>query len=175
MSLSLDLDGRAPRIAASAWIAPGVVLTGDVEIGDQATVWFGVIACGDTESIVLARGANVQDGSVLHADPGMPLRLGREAAVGHRAVVHGCIVGDGALIGMGAVVMNGAEIGAGATVAAAALVPEGQQIPPGSLAVGVPARVVRDGLEPQGPAISRHYRELAIRYAAALAAGAAGR
>ena len=81
MSLFLDLDGRAPRIAASAWVAPDVVLTGDVEIGEDATVWFGVIARGDTESIVLARGANVQDGSVLHADPGMPLRLGREAAV----------------------------------------------------------------------------------------------
>jgi carbonic anhydrase/acetyltransferase-like protein (isoleucine patch superfamily) len=168
VSLLLDIGGRAPRIAASAWLAPGVVLTGDVEIGEQTTVWFGVIARGDTESIVLEWGSNVQDGSVLHADPGMPLRLGRDAAVGHGAVVHGCTIGEGALIGMGAVVMNGADIGAGSTIAAGAVVRESERIPPRSLAVGVPARVVRDGVEHRGPAICRHYRELAVKYAAAL-------
>lgn len=135
--------GHVPRVAESAFVAPGAVLVGRVEVHDEASIWFHAVLRGDIEPIVVGPRSNVQDGCVLHTDEGFPLRLGAGVTVGHRAVLHGCTVEDGALIGMGAVVLNGAVVERGALVGAGALVPEGARIPAGHLALGVPARVVR--------------------------------
>jgi carbonic anhydrase/acetyltransferase-like protein (isoleucine patch superfamily) len=160
----IPVAGKAPQVAETAWLAPDVVLTGEVIVGDEATVWFGVVARGDVERIEIGSGANVQDRVVLHTDPGSPLVIGSETAVGHGAIVHGCRVGDGVLIGMGAIVLSGARIGDGALIGAGSLVLEGAEIPSRGLAVGVPARVVRliDG--DAGRRIASGYRELAARY-----------
>lgn len=138
------LDGHAPEIGPGAFVHEAAEVIGRVRIGADASVWPRAVIRGDTEEIVVGAATNVQDGAVLHADPGFPCNLGERVTVGHLAVVHGCSVGDEALIGMGAVVMNGAVVGAGSIVGAGAVVPEGTEIPPGSMALGVPARVVRE-------------------------------
>lgn len=132
-----------PHIGAQAFIAPGAVLTGDVTVHNGAGVWYASVLRGDGDSICIGENSNIQDGCVLHTDPGFPLQVGRGVTVGHRALLHGCILEDGALVGMGAIVMNGAVVGTQAMVAAGALVPEGMQIPPRMLAVGVPAKIKR--------------------------------
>lgn len=133
----------SPVVPADAWVAPDAVLAGAVTLGAAASVWYAAVVRADQETITLGARTNVQDGCVLHADPGFPLRLGDEVSVGHRAVLHGCDVGDGALVGMGAVLLNGARVGAGSLVAAGAVVLEGTEIPPGSLVAGTPAKVRR--------------------------------
>lgn len=138
------LGEQKPSTASTAWIAPGAWVVGDVELAEGSSVWFGAVLRGDTEPIAVGENSNIQDGCVLHTDPGFPLRIGAGVTVGHRAVLHGCVVEDGSLIGMGAVVLNGARIGSGSIIGAGALVPEGKSIPERSLAVGVPARVVRE-------------------------------
>lgn len=138
-----ELDGIAPQIAPDAWIAPDAQVMGRVVIEEGASVWWGAVLRGDTEEIRISAGANVQDGCVLHTDPGCPLVVGSDVTVGHKAILHGCTVGEGALIGMGAVVLNRAVIGAGSLIGAGALIPEGREIPPGSLVMGAPGRVVR--------------------------------
>lgn len=137
-----QLDGHRPQ-TEGAWIAPDAQVIGQVRLGQGASVWFGAVLRGDTDWIEVGEGSNIQDLSCLHVDPGMPLVIGRDVTVGHRAMLHGCRIGDGALIGMGATVLNGAVIGAGALVAAGALVPEGRVIPPATLVMGTPAREVR--------------------------------
>lgn len=139
-----EIDGIAPRIAPSAWIADSAEVIGDVALAEGANVWFGAVVRGDTEHLSIGAGSNVQDGSVLHADPGFPLRLGANVTVGHQAMLHGCSVGDGSLIGLQAVVLNGARIGRHCLVGAGALVTEGKEFPDGSLIVGSPAKVVRE-------------------------------
>ncbi len=143
-----QLENMCPQIAASAWVADSAQLIGNVHLGERASVWFQAVLRGDNEPIVLGEGCNVQDGCVLHTDPGMPLTLGKWVTVGHKAILHGCTVGDESLIGMGAVVLNGAVIGKHCLVGAGALVTEGKVFPDGSLIVGSPARVVRQ-LTPQ--------------------------
>ena len=143
-----QLENMRPQIAASAWVADSAQLIGNVHLGERASVWFQAVLRGDNEPIVLGEGCNVQDGCVLHTDPGMPLTLGKWVTVGHKAILHGCTVGDESLIGMGAVVLNGAVIGKHCLVGAGALVTEGKVFPDGSLIVGSPARVVRQ-LSPQ--------------------------
>lgn len=138
------LDGIEPEIDPSAWVAPGAHVIGRVVLRARASVWFGAVLRGDNEPIELGEGSNVQELACLHTDPGFPLAVGRDVTVGHRAMLHGCTIGDGALIGMGATVLNGATIGEGAVIGAGALVPEGKAIPPGALAVGMPAKVVRE-------------------------------
>jgi carbonic anhydrase/acetyltransferase-like protein (isoleucine patch superfamily) len=138
------LDGHAPELADGAFVHDGAEVIGRVRLGRRASVWPCAVIRGDTEEIAVGDETNVQDGAVLHADPGFPCRLGDRVTVGHRAVVHGCTIGDGTLIGMGAIVMNGARVGAGCIVGAGAVVPEGVVLPPGSMALGVPARVLRD-------------------------------
>ena len=139
------LDGIAPRTPADArfWIAPNAVVVGNVEIGEDASVWFGAVIRGDLDTIRIGAGTNIQDGSVLHADPGMPLTIGPNCSVGHLAMVHGCTVGAGSLIGIGAIVLNGADIGEDCLVGAGTLVPEGKVYPARSLILGSPGRVVR--------------------------------
>lgn len=134
---------QKPRVDPSAWIAPGAVLVGDVTVGPRASVWYTTVVRGDGDAIRIGARTNVQDGCVLHTDPGLVLDVGADVSVGHRAVLHGCVVEDTVLIGMGAIVMNGARIGTGSLVAAGALVTEGTQIPPRSLVVGSPAKVRR--------------------------------
>lgn len=140
---------RVPRVAATAWVHPSATVIGDVTLGDDVSVWPGAVLRGDRDAIVVGAETNVQDGAVLHCDPGLPCRIGARVTVGHRAVVHGCTIEDGALIGIGAIVLNGAVVGAGSLVAAGAVVGEGQVIPPDSLVVGVPARVLKPLSEAQ--------------------------
>jgi carbonic anhydrase/acetyltransferase-like protein (isoleucine patch superfamily) len=138
-----ELDGIAPRISDSAWIADSAQVMGNVELAEDSSVWFGVVIRGDTEFIRIGRGSNIQDLSVLHADVGMPLTVGEDVTVGHRVMLHGCTIGDGCLIGIGAVVLNGAKIGRGCLVGAGSLVTEGKEFADGSMIMGSPARVVR--------------------------------
>jgi carbonic anhydrase/acetyltransferase-like protein (isoleucine patch superfamily) len=130
------------------FIAHDATLAGSVVLENEVSVWFGVVIRADNEQVHIGEATNIQDGSVLHVDPGFPMTLGRRVTVGHKAMLHGCSVGDGALIGINSVILNGARIGAGTLVGANTLVPEGKEIPPGVLVVGTPARVVRD-LKPE--------------------------
>ena len=125
------------------WVAPTATVLGNVEIGLDASVWFGAVIRGDNELIRIGAGANIQDNCVLHTDPGFPMTIGEGATIGHMAMLHGCTIGNGALVGIGAIVLNGAVIGERALVGAHALIPEGKQIPPRALVVGAPGKVVR--------------------------------
>jgi carbonic anhydrase/acetyltransferase-like protein (isoleucine patch superfamily) len=155
-----------PEVAPSAWVAPGAYVIGDVHLGEHSSVWYGAVLRGDTEPIRVGARTNIQDGCILHADPGYPAIVGEDCVVGHRAVVHGCEIERGCLIGMGATILNGARIGEGSIVAAGALVPEGREYPPGSLIVGIPARAAKDVNEEQTQDIARGVREYVERTAA---------
>lgn len=130
-------------IAASAWIHPTAVVLGDVTLGAHVSVWPTAVIRGDSDRIVIGDETNIQDGVVIHVDPGVPCTIGARVTVGHRAIVHGATIEDGCLIGMGAIILNGAVIGRGSLVGAGAVVREGMRVPPGSLVVGLPAKVVR--------------------------------
>ncbi|WDS34629.1 gamma carbonic anhydrase family protein [Pseudoxanthomonas sp.] len=140
---SYEIEGKRPTLKPGSWIAPGAHVIGEVTLEDGASIWFGAVVRGDNAPISIGAGTNVQDGAVLHADPGFPLIIGDGVTVGHAVVLHGCTIGAGSLIGMGAVVMNGATLGPHSLVAANALVTEGKTFPPGSLIMGSPARAVR--------------------------------
>lgn len=137
------IHGSTPDVAQAAFIAPGAVLIGAVTLGAGTSVWYGCVLRADGGSITVGRDVNIQDGSILHADPGFPATLGDRVSLGHGAIVHGATVEDDVLIGMRATVLNGARIGAGSLVAAGALVRPGTVVPPGSLVAGVPAVVRR--------------------------------
>ena len=149
--------GKSPVVPDSAWIHAAATVLGDVTLGEHASVWPGAVIRGDRDSIVIGAETNVQDGAVLHCDPGLPLRIGARVSIGHRAVVHGCTIEDGALVGIGAIVLNGATIGAGALIAAGAVVAENQVIPADSLVVGVPAKVLRPLSDEQRERVKRGY------------------
>lgn len=138
-----SLDGKTPRIAASAWIADSAQVMGDVELADDVGIWFGAVLRGDTEQLRIGRGTNIQDGSVLHADLGKPLVVGEGVTVGHQVMLHGCTIGNGSLIGIGAIVLNGAKIGRDCLVGAGALITEGKEFADGSMIIGSPAKSVR--------------------------------
>lgn len=139
------LDDVAPHIdPAVGWIAPTAVLLGDVVVGPEVGIWFGVVARGDIETITIGARSNVQENCVLHTDKGFPLIIGENVTIGHSAIVHGCTIGDNSLIGMGATVLNGAVIGKNCLIGANALVTEGKVIPDNSLVMGAPAKVVRE-------------------------------
>ena len=162
-----ELDGVAPQVDASAWIADSAEVMGNVSLGADASVWFGCVLRGDTERMSVGEGSNIQDLSVLHADLGMPLTIGRHVTVGHKVMLHGCTIGDESLIGIGAVVLNGAQIGKNCLVGAGALVTEGKVFADGSMIVGAPARVVRQLTPEQIEGLRRsalHYMENAERY-----------
>lgn len=137
------LPGRAPRIHPDSYIAPSADLIGAVVIGAQVSVWFGAVLRADNDVIRVGARSNVQDGAVLHVDPGAPLNIGEEVTVGHAAMLHGCTIGDACLIGIGSRVLNHATIGARCIIGANALVTEGKTFPPRSLILGSPARVAR--------------------------------
>lgn len=166
-----ELDGVAPDVDPSAWIADSAQVMGRVTLAADTSVWFGVIIRGDTESIAIGAGSNIQDGSVMHADVGMPIVLGKHVTVGHKVMLHGCTIGDESLIGIGAVVLNGARIGRNCLVGAGALVTEGKEFPDGSMILGSPAKAVRaltpeqiEGLRQS----ARHYVANAQRFKAGL-------
>ena len=162
-----ELDGLAPRLADTAWVADNAQVMGNVELGEDSSVWFGVTVRGDTETITVGKGSNMQDGSVLHADVGMPLTVGDNVTVGHKVMLHGCTIGDESLIGIGAIVLNGAKIGRNCLVGAGSLVTEGKEFPDGSMIIGSPAKAVRQ-LTPeqmQGLRMSaKHYVDNAQRF-----------
>lgn len=146
---------------------PTAVVTGDVTLGEHVSVWPGAVLRGDRDAIVIGDETNIQDGVVIHCDPGKPCVIGKRVTVGHRAVVHGATIEDGALIGIGAIVLNGAVVGAGALVGAASLVGEGKIIAPNMLVMGVPGRALKELSEEQRARIAGGYRtyvELKERY-----------
>ena len=161
------LDNLTPQVAASAWVADNAQVIGDVSLGEGASVWFGATLRGDSAPIVIGAGSNIQDGSVLHADEGLPLTIGDNVTVGHQVMLHGCTIGDESLIGIGAIVLNGAKIGKNCLVGAGSLVTEGKQFPDGSMVMGSPAKVVRQLTPEQIEGLrqsAKHYTENAARY-----------
>ena len=163
----VPLGGVAPVVDERAWVSPTSTLVGDVRLAEDASVWFGAVLRGDGESIEVGAASNVQDGCVVHADPGFGVRIGAGVTIGHRAVVHGCTIEDGVLVGMGAVVLNGASIGRESLIAAGTVVLEGVQVPPHSLVAGVPGKVRRQLTDPERQSLRRSaetYVELARRY-----------
>ncbi len=128
----------------TSYIAPGAAVIGNVVLGEQVSIWFNAVLRGDNDAIVIGDGSNVQDGAVLHVDPGHPLNVGRRVTIGHKAILHGCQIGDNSLIGMNAVVLNDAVIGKNCLIGANALVTEGMQIPDNSLVLGSPAKIRKE-------------------------------
>ena len=166
-----ELDGIAPEIAEDSWVAPDANVIGNVRVEEGASVWFGTTIRGDNEPIVIGKGSNVQENTVMHTDPGCPLTIGEGCTIGHKAMLHGCSIGDNSLIGMGATVLNSARIGKNCLIGAGALITEGKEIPDGSLVMGAPGKIVRqldeaaiNGL--RGSAI--HYQENMRRFRAGL-------
>jgi carbonic anhydrase/acetyltransferase-like protein (isoleucine patch superfamily) len=162
-----SLDGVTPQLADGAWVADSAQVVGDVHLAANANVWFGCVLRGDSDRLSIGEGSNIQDGSVLHADAGVPLTIGKNVSVGHKVMLHGCTVGDGSLIGIGAIVLNNAKIGKNCLVGAGSLVTEGKEFPDGSMILGSPAKAVRV-LSPEQIAgllgIARHYVENAERF-----------
>lgn len=136
--------GKLPAVSKDAYVADNVVLTGDIEIAEDANIWFGVVMRGDVNSIRIGKGTNVQDLTMVHADSNCPTELGDHVTIGHTCIIHGCIIHDNVLVGMGSTVMNGAVIGKNSMIGAGSLVTEGKQIPEGVLAMGRPAKVIRE-------------------------------
>lgn len=160
---------RSELIDPTVFIAPGVVILGDVAIQAQSSVWYNSVLRGDTDAIRIGRGTNIQDLCMLHADAGYPCQIGDRVTVGHAAIVHGAVVEDDVMIGMRAVVMNGARIGSGSIVAVGAVVTEGVVVPPGSLVMGVPGKVRRQVNDADRDLIRRaaeHYIHEAAAYRA---------
>ena len=164
-------EGHDPDAGAAGYVDPSAVLVGRVWLGSGASVWPHAVLRGDSDLISVGAATNIQDGSVVHVDAGVPCTIGARVTVGHRAIIHGCVIEDDVLVGMGAIVMNHARIGTGSVIAAGALVTERTEIPPGSLAVGVPARSVRSTT----PAERTRIRESAAHYVAMGARHRAGR
>lgn len=166
-----QLGDESPDIADTAWVADSAQVVGAVTLCDNASVWFGAILRGDNERITLGHNVNVQDGTVIHADPGYPVTLHDNVTVGHQVVLHGCTVGEGSLIGIQAVVLNGAKIGKHCLVGAGALVTEDKEFPDGSMILGAPAKVVRMLTPEQIERLERtalHYVHNARRFKAGL-------
>ena len=173
--MEYSLDDVAPRMpdGDEYWIAPSAVVIGDVVLKNKASIWFGAVLRGDNETITIGENSNVQDNSVLHTDLGVPLVVGRDVTIGHTAVVHGAVIGDNSLIGIGAILLNGAQIGRNCIIGAGALVAEGKVIPDGCLAVGSPARVIREVTAAEIAMLAAsagHYVENWKRYASGLRA-----
>ncbi|MCP3735590.1 gamma carbonic anhydrase family protein [Sphingomonas sp. RP10(2022)] len=165
------LGDATPDIAADVYVAPGAHVIGRVSLGERASVWFGAVLRGDNDPIRVGAESNIQDGAMIHADPGVPTTIGRGVTIGHHAIVHGATVGDHSLIGMGATLLNRCVIGANCIVGANALVTEGKCFPDGSLIVGSPARVLRPLTEVEIAGLrlsAATYVANAARYARAL-------
>ncbi|SIN96105.1 Carbonic anhydrase or acetyltransferase, isoleucine patch superfamily [Singulisphaera sp. GP187] len=145
-------------IDSTAFIARAAIVLGDVHLGRFASLWYNAVVRGDTERIVVGNETNIQDLSMVHADPGFPCLIGNRVTVGHRVILHGCTVEDDCLIGMGSILLNGVRVGRGSVVGAGAVLIEGTVVPPGSLVVGIPGRIVREVDEPMRERIDRTWR-----------------
>ena len=166
-----QLDDQTPRIADSAWVADSAQVIGNVEMGEDASVWFGAVLRGDGEPLTLGKRVNVQDGAIIHADPGFPVTLADDVSVGHQVMLHGCSIGEGSLIGIQSVILNGAKIGKHCLVGAGSLVTEGKEFPDGSMIIGSPAKAVRQLTPEQIEGLKRasaHYVANSRRFKAGL-------
>ncbi len=164
-------DRHVTLIGDGHFIAPTAAVIGDVVLHENSSVWFSCVLRGDVERIEVGAGSNIQDGTVLHADPGFPLVVGANVTVGHNAMLHGCTIGDGTLVGINAVVLNGAKVGRGCLIGANALVTEGMEIPDGSLVLGSPAKIKAQLSEEQQLGLAHnadHYVGNAAHFAAEL-------
>ncbi|MCM2307148.1 MAG: gamma carbonic anhydrase family protein [Sulfuritalea sp.] len=139
-----SLGDRQPSLGREAWVAPNATVIGDVRLGDHASVWWNAVLRGDNDTITIGAGSNIQDGSVLHVDEGVPLTLGANVTVGHLVMLHGCSIGDESLIGIKSVILNKARIGRHCIIGANSLIAEGKVIPERSLVMGSPGKVVRE-------------------------------
>ena len=157
------LDQLEPQIHQSAYISPGAHVIGQVTLEEMASVWFGTTIRADNAPIHIGKRSNIQENSVLHVDPSMPLTVGDDVTVGHQAMLHGCTIGDGSLVGIQAVVLNGARIGKGCLVGAGALVTEGKEFPDGVLIIGSPAKVARELTDKDVERLRKHVHELRTR------------
>ena len=161
------LDDHSPQIDPTAWVADTAQVMGAVTLAAHTSVWFGAVLRGDTETIQIGEGSNVQDLAVIHADIGLPVVVGKHVTVGHQVMLHGCTIGDESLIGIGAVVLNGARIGRHCVVGAGSVVTEGKEFPDGSLIMGTPAKVVRQLTPEQIEGLrmsAKHYIQNALRF-----------
>ncbi len=138
-----QLGENTPSIDPSAYVAENATVIGKVSVGADSSIWFNVLVRGDNDRITIGNQCNIQDGAVLHADPGFPLAIAGQVSIGHQAMVHGCTIGENSLIGIQAIILNGAKIGKNCLVGAGALITEGKEFPDNSLILGTPARVVR--------------------------------
>ncbi|RCK69027.1 gamma carbonic anhydrase family protein [Desertihabitans brevis] len=164
----LPFESHYPVVHPAAWVAPGATVIGRVTLAAGASVWYGCVLRGDGDDIVIGERSNVQDLSVVHADPGLGVHVGTDVTVGHRAILHNCTVGDRVLVGMGAVVLNGATIGSDVIIGAGTLVPEDAHIPSGTLVLGLPGRVRRELTGADRAAVLANadtYVQLALRHA----------
>ena len=162
-----SLGERRLETRGDYYIADNATVIGSVVLGHNASIWFNVVVRADNDVITIGENSNIQDGSVLHTDHGMPLLIGRNVTVGHKVMLHGCTIGDGSLIGINAVILNGAIIGRGCVIGANALIPEGKVIPDGSLVMGSPGKVVKEVSEAQRAILEMsalHYVENFKRY-----------
>ncbi|MFO7276238.1 MAG: gamma carbonic anhydrase family protein [Pseudomonadota bacterium] len=160
-------DKRVETEGDDYYVAPGAQLIGWVRLGRGASVWFNSVLRGDSDWIIVGEGTNVQDGTVIHTDPGVPVRIGRNVTIGHRVFLHGCTVDDDTLIANGALVLDGVRIGRNCVIAAGALIPPGKEIPDGSVVMGVPGQIVRRVTERDLAMIAHageHYRQRAVEY-----------
>lgn len=167
------IDQKTPQIAPSAWVAPNATVIGDARLGDNVSIWWNAVLRGDNDPIHIGANSNIQDGSVLHTDEGVPMHIGANVTVGHMVMLHGCIVGDNSLIGIGSVILNRAVIGKHSIVGANTLIPEGKVFPDGVLIVGSPGKVVRELSEEEKARLQKsadHYVDNARRYAKKLEA-----
>ena len=158
--MHVSLGERRPEIDASAWVAPTATVIGEVVMAAESSLWYSAVIRADGDAITVGERSNIQDGCVLHADNGLPLRIGAGVTVGHNVVLHGCTIDDDVLIGMGAIVMNGASIGSDSIIGAGAIVSEGVVVPPGSLVLGIPGKVRREVTDAEREAIrlnAAHY------------------
>jgi carbonic anhydrase/acetyltransferase-like protein (isoleucine patch superfamily) len=162
-----ELGGRQPQFKGDYFIADTAAVIGAVTLENDASIWFGCVVRGDTDDLIIGEGTNIQDGSVLHTDPGIKLVIGRDCVVGHQVMLHGCEIGDNCLIGIGAVILNRAKIGKNCIVGARSLITEGKSFPENSLIMGTPAKVVRE-LTPQDVQMiklnAQHYVQNFKRY-----------
>ena len=167
-----QLDDLQVQAVGDYWVADNAVVLGNVLLCQDASVWFNAVLRGDTESITVGEGSNVQDGSVLHTDLGYPINIGAHVTIGHKVMLHGCDIGEGSLVGINSVVLNGAKIGKNCIIGANALITEGKVIPDNSMVMGSPGKVVKTLSEEQGALIrigAKHYVENARRFRDGLA------
>jgi carbonic anhydrase/acetyltransferase-like protein (isoleucine patch superfamily) len=165
------LGERQVTTQGRCYVAPGAQVIGDVVLGEDVSIWFGCVVRADCERISIGAGSNIQDGSVLHVDPGMPLHIGERCTIGHMVMLHGCTIGDNSMVGIGSIILNNARIGSNCIVGANSLVTEGKEFPDGSLIMGSPAKLVRMLDEKQLGMLAHgaaHYIDNGRRYAAQL-------